>query len=99
LSGFIVVYRWQVPEEQETPFRRQWQDATLKLRSEGALGSCLTRDEEGKFVAIALWPSEEARAKAFSNLTRVDPLPGVMRLGETQLHVESDLWLNSPFGG
>ena len=98
MSGVIVIYRWTVPQEQEKAFRHRWQETTIQLRAEGALGSCLTRDSEGEFVAIALWPSEKARSKAFAQLAPSEPLPGVVRLDERQLHVENDLWVNSPFG-
>ena len=99
MSGCIVIYRWDIPQEQEDAFRQRWRDVTLQLRSRaGALGSCLTRDGEGRFVAIALWPSEEARSNGFSALVPLDPLPGVGRPQETLLQVEDDLWLGSPFG-
>jgi heme-degrading monooxygenase HmoA len=97
VSGFIVIYRWNVPEEQEQAFQRQWRELTLHLRSHGGLGSCLTRNNAGEFVAIALWPSEQARSEAFASLPRSVSIPGVERLEESRLIVEEDLWLNSPF--
>ena len=97
MSGFIVIYRWQVPEEQEPAFRREWHDVTIQLRSAGGLGSCLTRNSNAEFVAIALWPNEQARSDAFASLRRFGPVPGVERLEETRLTLQEDLWLNSPF--
>jgi hypothetical protein len=99
VSGFIVIYRWQIAKEQEPAFRHEWQEATNRLRSAGALGSCLTRNSDGEFVAVALWPNEQARSDAFSMLPQSEPLPGVKRLEEERLWVEEDLWVNSPFKG
>jgi hypothetical protein len=99
VSGFIVVYRWRVSEEQERAFQQQWREITFQLRSRGGLGSCLTRNSEGEFVAIALWPNEQVRSDAFASLRRSEPVPGVERLEETRLTLEEDLWVNSPFKG
>jgi hypothetical protein len=95
--GFIAIYRWQVEAEYEEQFRYRWHDLTLKGRDFGAYGSCLTIDETGNFVAIALWPDEEARAKAFAKIDAGPPLKGVHRLSEERLQVEDDLWIASPF--
>lgn len=95
--GFIAIYRWQVDAEHEAHFREHWHDLTLKGREFGAYGSCLTRDRNGTFVAIALWPDEEARAKAFAKIDAGSPPDGVYRLSEEMLQVVDDLWVASPF--
>jgi len=96
--AFAVIYRWVVEPEHEDYFRERWHAGTLRLREEhGGLGSLLTRDSEGAFVAIALWPSEEARETAFANRGPVDPWPGIVSFEETKLQVEDDLWKVSPF--
>ena len=97
MSGFIVIYRWRVPEEQEQAFQQRWREITLQLRGHGGLGSCLTRNGAGEYVAIALWRSDAARLDAFASLSVSEPLPGVERVEETRLTLEEDLWLNSPF--
>ena len=95
--GFVAIYRWKVEPEHENAFRDRWHQTTLAGRRLGAFGSCLTRDEAGDFVAIALWPSEEARAAAFTAMGPQEPWLGAQRVNETKLLVEDDLWINSPF--
>ncbi|HYN46732.1 MAG TPA: antibiotic biosynthesis monooxygenase, partial [Allosphingosinicella sp.] len=100
MTGFAVIYRWSVEAEHQAAFRARWHAGTLALREEhGAFGSCLTRDENGDFVAIALWPSEAARAAAFAARGSGAPWQGVLEFEEIRLDVEDDLWRNSPFGG
>lgn len=65
---FAVIYRWSVEPEHEEYFLNRWRAGTLRLKEEfGALGSCLTRAENGDFVAFARWPSEAAREQARSS--------------------------------
>ena len=100
MTGFAVIYRWSVEAEHEDAFRARWHAGTLALRDEhGGFGSCLTRDENGDFVAIALWPSEAARAAAFAARCSGAPWPDVLEFEEIRLVVEDDLWRSSPFGG
>jgi hypothetical protein len=97
-KGFVVLYKWAVDPEHEEAFRERWHLTTLRGRELGALGSCLTRDASGCFVAIALWPSEAARAAAFEEMGPGQPWVGAQRIDEAKLHVEDDLWIGSPFG-
>lgn len=91
VTGFAVLYRWTVDPEFEEDFRDRWRDATLLLRREhGALGSCLTRDADGNFIAFARWPSEAARAAAFAARGPSDPWPGILASEEVKLWVEED---------
>ncbi len=96
--AFAVIYRWTVAEEHHDAFRARWRRGTLHLRDHGSLGSCLTRDESGDFVAIALWPSEAAREAAFSAGSLDEPWPPVAKFEERKLRIEDDLWVSSPFG-
>jgi len=96
-QGLIALYRWRVEAEHEAAFRQNWGQATLRARKLGGHGSCLTRDQDGSFVAIALWPSEAARYEAFAAMEHTPPWPGVRRLSETLLQVEDDMWASSPF--
>lgn len=96
MSGIAILYRWRVEPAHEEGFRASWREATLRLRAGGiARGSCLTRDENGEFVAIALWPSIAAREEAFATLPPFDPWPGVTRISETRLAIVENLWAAS----
>jgi hypothetical protein len=59
----------------------------------------LTRDSNGDFLAIALWPSEQARSDAFAQMTPRSDWRGAKRVEEIKLHVDDDLWACSPFVG
>ncbi|MEE4351139.1 MAG: antibiotic biosynthesis monooxygenase [Pacificimonas sp.] len=91
-TGFLAVYRWRVEPDAEAAFIARWEDATRELAALGGQGSCLTRAEDGAFVAIAKWPSEAARDAAFSASAGRSALTGVKRLSEEKLAVVSDLW-------
>lgn len=96
--GFAVIYRWEVEPEHEDYFQERWKAGTMRLREEhGGLGSLLTRDSSGAFVAIALWPSEAARDAAFASRGPMEPWPGIISFEETKLQVEDDLWKVSAF--
>ena len=88
---FAVLYRWSVDLEHEDYFRERWHAGTLRLKKEfGALGSCLTRAENGDFIAFARWPSEAARQRAFAAIEPFEPWPGIRSFEETKLSVEDD---------
>lgn len=95
--GFIVIYRWQVEEAHQEAFRTSWREVTLEGRTLGAFGSCLTRDANGDFLALALWPNEQARSDAFAQMTRRTAWTGAKRMEELKLYIEDDLWAISPF--
>lgn len=97
-SGFIAFYRWEVEPQHEQAFRDRWHRTTLIGREMGALGSCLARSSDGQLVAIALWPSQAARAAAFEAMGPQSPWVGARRVEEMRLEVVDDLWLSSPFG-
>lgn len=89
---FAVLYRWSVEPGHEEAFVERWREGTQALRDEhGGLGSCLSRDENGDFVAFARWQSEEARAAAFEARGPRPPMPGVVRFEEVRLRVIADL--------
>jgi hypothetical protein len=95
--GFIVIYRWRVESAHEQSFKERWRDVTMEGRELGALGSCLAREENGDFVAIALWPTRQARADAFVRMNAGPAWLGAKRFDEIKLDVEDNLWVNSPF--
>jgi len=89
---YAVLYRWTVDPACEEEFRRRWREATIELRDGfGALGSCLSRDAEGAFVAFARWPGEEHRDRAFAERGPVEPWSGILTFEMTKLWVEDDL--------
>ncbi|WP_420608269.1 hypothetical protein [Novosphingopyxis sp.] len=94
---FIALYRWRVEPEHDAAFRQEWRSVTLAMREAGALGSCLTTASDGTFAAIALWPSEDARAAAFAANSHIVMSVPATRLEELRLTVEDDLWIGSPF--
>ena len=96
-KGFIALYRWKVEPDHLEEFRTRWRALTQKLQLYGALGSCLTKDDSGQFIAIALWPDEQTRAVAFEKIAAEPPWQGAHRISENKLHVEEDHWVNSPF--
>ena len=96
---FAVIYRWSVDPDYESYFRERWSAGTLRLKKEfGALGSCLTRSEEGDFVAFARWPSEADRDRAFAAIQPVEPWPGILKFEETKLSVVEDHLTGSTSG-
>ena len=91
-APFAVLYRWTVAPEHEAYFIERWRRGTELLRDEhGALGSCLTRAENGDFLAFARWPNEEMRRAAFAARGTPDPWPGILHFEETRLEVVEDL--------
>ncbi|MBA3527534.1 MAG: hypothetical protein H0T82_11550 [Sphingomonas sp.] len=88
---FAVIYRWKVEPEHEGYFRERWKRGTERLRSLGSRGSCLTRAENGDFIAFARWPGEAAREAAYAAIGPFEPWPGILSFEETKLTVEEDL--------
>lgn len=97
MSGFIAVYRWRVAPEAEAAFREHWRQTTVIGREHGAFGSCLTRSATGELVAIALWPNETSRSRAFEKMGSSPAWPQAERLDEMRLDVLDDLWAVSAF--
>ena len=64
--AFVAIYRWNVAAEHEPAFVARWERATRNLRMHGGMGSLLGRAATGELVALALWPSAEARDRAFA---------------------------------
>ncbi|MBX2980871.1 MAG: antibiotic biosynthesis monooxygenase [Flavobacteriales bacterium] len=57
---FTVLYTFRVKPGMEETFQRSWAFITEEyMRTRGSLGSRLHKDENGTFVAIALWPDRE----------------------------------------
>lgn len=57
---FTVLYTFRAKPGMEETFQRSWAFITEEyMRTRGSLGSRLHKDENGTFVAIALWPDRE----------------------------------------
>jgi heme-degrading monooxygenase HmoA len=92
--GFVAIYRWRVAAEHEAAFIARWEQATLRLRTFGGMGSLLGRATSGEMVAVALWPSAEARDRAFAAQEAEDApeWPPAERLEPILLHPIANLW-------
>lgn len=90
MHGITVLYRWAIAQDLRGHFVERWQAAAVELRSKfDKFSACLLRAENGDFLALVRWPSEQARALAFK---RLDPLwPGVLAFAETRMGVEHDM--------
>ena len=68
-----AIYAWKAIPGREERFRAGWRRVTEAIRREhGSFGSRLHRTADGRFVAYALWPSEEAWKTAMA-AESVDP--------------------------
>ncbi|MEO6566606.1 MAG: antibiotic biosynthesis monooxygenase [Casimicrobiaceae bacterium] len=73
--AFTVLYRWRLHPGTEESFIDAWSRVSEALRTRGSLGSRLHRGPEEIWYSYAQWPSEAARAHAFS-LPSADPEAG-----------------------
>lgn len=57
---FVVIYHWRVKHGMEDEFVQIWRRRTVRISEHcSSRGSRLYRNDEGTFVAIALWPSRD----------------------------------------
>ncbi len=98
---FVVIYRWRLHPELEQDFIANWQQITELGVAVGSGGSSLFKDADGCWVAIARWPSCDARERAFAGLTSesLDPAMRerasqavIERLPDQELESVLDLW-------
>jgi heme-degrading monooxygenase HmoA len=97
--AFVAIYRWRIAPEKEQQFCEAWRAMTEAIHAHrGSHGSRLHRDENGCFVAIALWPSREAWEATVPDIPNADEHRARMRdsIVETfpteTLNVVDDLW-------
>jgi hypothetical protein len=70
---FLVIYRWHVRLGKEDQFQSAWHRGTIAItRKFGSFGSRLGRTEDGAFVGVAEWPSEESWRSAMAQGMRHD---------------------------
>ncbi len=68
---FSVIYTFKVEPDLEKKFIENWIGLTQLIYTyEGSLGSKLHRDQNGRFVAYAQWPSKEVWENAGSKLPK-----------------------------
>ncbi len=96
---FVAIYRWRVRPENEDAFRASWRRITEIIKERcGSGGSHLFRAADGTLVAIALWPSAQARERCFATAPFDQEAGAVMRAATVEsyddLELESldDLW-------
>jgi len=85
---FVAIYRWRLQAGLEQDFIANWQRITALGLAAGSGGSSLFKGSDGRWVAIARWPSREARTSFFAQLEREDAEPA-MRERACQAVLES----------
>lgn len=102
---FVAIYRWRLHPEREQDFVANWQRITLDGLAGGSGGSNLLRNAQNLWVAIARWPSREARDMFFSQLDGEDAEPDlsqrarlavIERLPDEELESVLDCWAAFP---
>lgn len=103
---FVAIYRWRLHPGREQDFVVNWQRITELGLAAGSGGSSLFKDEQGCWVAIARWPSREARDHFFEQTHNDDAAADmaaraqqavVERMPAQELDSVLDLW--APFAG
>ncbi|WP_329741169.1 antibiotic biosynthesis monooxygenase [Dyella sp. A6] len=98
---FVAIYRWRLHPGLEQDFIANWQAITALGLAAGSGGSSLFRDADGCWVAIARWPSREARTAFFAQLAAeaIDPALGerarqavIERFPDQELEPVRDMW-------
>ncbi len=101
---FVAIYRWRLHPEREQDFVANWQRITVNGLAGGSGGSSLFRNAQGQWVAIARWPSREARDRFFrgldgssdeSEMSKRARLAVIERLPDEELDSVLDCW--APF--
>jgi heme-degrading monooxygenase HmoA len=102
---FVAIYRWRLQAGLEQDFIANWQRITALGLAAGSGGSSLFKGSDGRWVAIARWPSREARTSFFAQLARVDAEPAmheralqavVETFPEEELESALDMWTSMP---
>jgi hypothetical protein len=102
---FVAIYRWRLQVGLEQDFIVNWQRITALGLAAGSGGSSLFKGSDGRWVAIARWPSREARARFFAQLTGDDADPAMherARLAvlesfpDEELESALDMWTSMP---
>lgn len=71
---FVAIYSWRLKPGKEDQFREGWRRGTRAIMAKhGGLGSRLHQAADGRMIAYAQWPSEEAWSRFFHNRTPSDP--------------------------
>ena len=64
-----VIYKFDVKKGREEEFKMVWKKLTKAyLEFAGSMGSRLHTDENGNFIAYALWPNQEILSEANQKL-------------------------------
>lgn len=98
---FVAIYRWRLHVGREQDFIANWQRITELGLSAGSGGSSLFKDTQGCWVAIARWPTRDARDRFFSerddgadaDLAERARQAVIERLPAQELESVLDLWV------
>jgi hypothetical protein len=102
---FVAIYRWRLHPEREQDFVANWRRITMDGLAGGSGGSSLFLNAQGIWVAIARWPSRNARDHFFENLDGHDANPQmsararlaiVERLPDEELDSVLECWAPFP---
>ncbi len=59
---FAVIYQSYLKPGREEDFQKAWNEiATYFVEKRGAIGSCLHKAEDGKWIAYSRWPDKATR--------------------------------------
>jgi quinol monooxygenase YgiN len=61
-----VLLHWRLKPGRYDDFARAWEVVTRAMLAENSLGSALFEGEDGTVYALARWPDQAAREKAFA---------------------------------
>jgi heme-degrading monooxygenase HmoA len=97
---FVAIYRWRLQAGLEQDFIANWERITSLGLAAGSGGSSLFKGSDGRWVAIARWPSREARTSFFAQLKEdADPamherarLAVLESFPEEELESALDMW-------
>jgi len=89
---FVAVYRWRARPEHEDAFRASWRRITEIITERcGSGGSQLFRAGDATLVALALWPSPEARERCFATAPFDVEAGAIMRAATLETYDDLEL--------
>lgn len=73
---FAAIYQSYIKPELEEEYQKLWnQIANYFIQYRGAIGSCLHKTEDGRWLAYSRWPAKTTRDASWSNDDIIDDLP------------------------
>ena len=82
-------FHWRLNEGARDAFLASWAMITDALKEHGSLGSTLFEDEDGTVRALARWPDQATRDRAFDRLQMPEAVDAMQAaVAETLLRVD-----------